>query len=255
MEAVTMTRGELLKSEQIKQFLSDAVQEEAEVVVSYTRQGKWGIIHTKIASFDDETITLSENSEKEAPVTYQPVGICVQLGHFKYLFETVISSIKKHAKNCRIQLEFPEKAECMQRRVYDRQPIPSKLKVKILFWHRGYLDDNVENPKEQYWQGRLLNLSAGGAQIVVDLEMKDYFRVGQLVGVQFTPMSYQRPLLVEAHVRYLIDQADQQEFFVGIEFLGLESGPEGPKVLHRLVQVTNEYEKMNQENSVGPATV
>ena len=244
-----MTRGETLKPDQVTDVLSTAIQEKADVTLSFTRGGKWYLRHTQITNFDQESIFLKENVETEDLLKNQPVGICVNIGRFKYLFETTIHAVESTGQHVQIQLDFPDKIEKMQRRSYERQPVPSNLKVKCLFWHRGYLDDSQENPLEQYWQGRLLNLSAGGAQIAVDLNMKDSFSVGQLVGVQFTPMSYQRPLLLEAHVKYLMDQPDKGQFLVGVEFLGLEAGLEGREVLHRLVKVINDYDKMNQKDS------
>ncbi len=255
MGILTMTRSETLKLDQISDFLLTAVQEKAHVVVSYTQQGKWRLFSTRIASFDHERIVLAEDHGAKNLKTNQPVGICIDIGHFKYLFEAMILGLKESFNGFQVHLELPDKAECMQRRVYERQPVPSNLKVKTLFWHRGYLNDTIEDPIEQYWQGRLLNLSASGAQIAVDLDMKDCFCVGQLVGVQFTPMSYERPLLLEAHVRYLIDQPDQHQFLVGIEFLGLESGNDGRQILHRLMQVTDEYEKLNQQSSANSVSI
>ena len=244
-----MTRGEILKLEQINDVLSAAIQGKDDIVLSFTRGGRWYLHHTQISRFDQESIFLKENTGAKDLVIDQPVGICVNIDHFKYLFEATVHSVENIGQHTQIQLGFPDKVEKMQRRAYERQSVPSNLKVKCLFWHRGYLDDSQENPLEQYWQGRLLNLSAGGAQIAVDLHMKESFSVGQLVGVQFTPMSYQRPLLLEAHVKYLMDQPDKGQFLVGVEFLGLEAGAEGREVLHRLVKVINDYEKLNQTDS------
>ncbi|MBL7214497.1 MAG: PilZ domain-containing protein [Phycisphaerae bacterium] len=249
-----MTRGEALKPDQIRDFLLSSIQEHADVVLSFTRQGKWRLHHTQICCFGEDFIVLEEDTSPEGLIENQPVGICAQLGHFKYLFETSVQSVEAKGPYKQIHLDFPEKVEQMQRRAFERHPVPSNLKVKSLFWHRGYLDDSQENPLEQYWQGRLLNLSAGGAQIAVDLDLKDYFREGQLVGVQFTPMSYQRPLLLEAHVKYLVDQSEHNQFLVGVEFLGLEAGPEGREVLHRLVRVIHDYEKMNRQHNTNSLT-
>jgi len=246
-----MAQSETLKPDQIADILSTAIQEKADVTLSFTRGGKWFLYHAKISHVDQDSVFLTEDTNSEDILENQPVGICINLGHFKYLFEAAIQTVENTGHQAQIQFDFPEKIEKMQRRAYERQPVPSNLKVKCLFWHRGYLDNSQENPLEQYWQGRLLNLSAGGAQIAVDLNMKDFFSVGQLVGVQFTPMSYQRPLLLEAHVKYLMDQPDQDQFLVGVEFLGLEAEMEGREVLHRLVKVINDYEKMNRKNSSG----
>ena len=240
-----MTRSETLKSSQINDFLSESRRQGSEVVLSFTRQGKWRILNTQIRDFDDETIALGGCENTTDVEAYQPVGICIQIDHFKYLFETSVCNVEGRD----IVIDFPEKAERMQRRSYDRQPVPQNLKVKSLFWHRGYLDDSDKKPTEQYWQGRLINLSAGGAQIAVDMDQKKHFSSGQLLGIQFTPMSYQKPLLLESHVRYFIEEPEHQQFLVGIEFLGLEASSEGREALRRLVDVIDQYEKMNLENA------
>lgn len=251
MKTVTMTRGKILQADEVRDVLSAGIQEKADVVLSFTQQGKWRLYHALLSFFDDTAIALQKDVRFSDLLKNQPVGICVQLGHFKYLFESSIQSVEINGADGQVFLHFPDKVEQVSRRAFERQPVPSMLRVKCLFWHRGYLDESETAPAEQYWQGRLINLSAGGAQIAVDLDLKSYFRQGQLVGVQFTPMSYQRPLLLEAHVKYLIDQSDQQQFLVGVEFLGLEAGPEGREVLHRLVRVIHEYEKLNRQHNSG----
>jgi len=145
-----------------------------------------------------------------------------------------------------IKMDLPDRVERIQRRMYHRQPVPASLKVKVLFWHRGYLEDTDERPEELYWEGRLLNLSAGGAQFEIDAKEKNNFRAGQLLGVQFTPMSYQKPFLLESHVRYLKNQPDQTSFRIGVEFLGLEASREGREVLNRLLEVIDIYRTMNK---------
>lgn len=249
METLAMTRGEMLKPEQVKDFLREALRENADISLSFTHLGKWHLHHSQICQCDEETLFLKEESSTEDIIENQPVGICVHLGRFNYLFESTIKKVETNRQGGRVSLDIPDKVERVQRRAFERQPVPASIKVKCLFWHRGYLDDSERKPAEQYWQGRLLNLSAGGAQIAVDLALKPYFSQGQLVGVQFTPMSYQRPLLLEAHVKYLVDQSEQNQFLVGVEFLGLETGIEGREVLHRLIQIINEYEKLNQQGS------
>lgn len=248
VKAMTMTHSNTLQPDQIHDFLLSSIQEHADVVVSFTRRDKWHLYHSQICEFNEDFVIL-KGGNADKLIINQPVGMCVRLGHFKYLFETSVRSIEGAEEGGRVFLDFPDKVEQLRRRTFERQQVPANLKVKCLFWHRGYLDDSQTEPAEQYWQGRLLNLSAGGAQIAVDQDLRSHFSKGQLVGVQFTPMSYQRPLLLEAHVKYLIDQPGHEQFLVGVEFLGLESGPEGREVLHRLVRVVQDYEKMNRSDS------
>ena len=101
---------------------------------------------------------------------------------------------------------------------------------------------------ENYWQGELLNISAGGVQIAVALDQRPNFRIGQLVGLQFTPMSYEKPIHVEGQVRHIAQAADGQTLDVGVEFVGLEASGQGRQRLHRIINAVNEYERRNRLN-------
>lgn len=244
----------MLNFSEIKDMFQKACQEKAQASISFTCGGKWRVLNVRIREFSDDSLTMISEKETVDCKIYQPVGICVQVGYYKYLFESTVQSIEQENNTLKITLDYPEKVDQMQRRAFERREVPASLKVKALFWHRGYMnEENTEQPAEQYWQGRLLNLSAGGAQIVVDNEQSEYFHNGQIVGVQFTPMSYQKPLLLEGHIRYLMQDPDQQAFRVGVEFLGLEASPEGRETMHRLVEITNEYERITEENNHIPA--
>lgn len=242
-----MVQTELLNGSEIKNALTEACQEKAPVVASFMVEGKWRILELKVADFSDDSITFETESSCEKLQKELPVGICIHLGYFKYLFDSTVQKLQTQGHLNQILLDFPNRVECVQRRLYHRQSVPTGMKVKVLFWHRGYLDDSDTSPEELYWQGRLLNLSAGGAQFEIEVEQKEHFKVGQLLGIQFTPMSYQRPLLLESHVKYLKEQSDNLLFKIGVEFLGLEAGSEGRELLSRLLEVVAEYEKMNQQ--------
>ena len=243
----TMVETELLNDSEIKDALTGAVQNKSPVIATFLADGKWRILELKITDFTDESITFVAETACEKLQRELPVGICIHLGYFKYLFDSTVLEVQTTDSSGHIKLDFPHRVKCVQRRMYHRQPVPAGMKVKVLFWHRGYLDDSDAAPKELYWQGRLLNLSAGGAQFEIEIEQKEHFRVGQLLGVQFTPMSYQKPLLLESHVKYLKELSDNSSFKIGVEFLGLEASPEGREILSRLLEVISEYEKMNQQ--------
>jgi c-di-GMP-binding flagellar brake protein YcgR len=171
------------------------------------------------------------------------------MGYHKYLFNTTIKSVSQQGCLWRILLEIPDKAERIQRRMYHRQAVPKTMNVKVTFWHRGYLnEDSGENLNQGYWQGQLLNLSAGGAQFEIASDDQAQFKMGQLLGIQFTPLSYQKPLVLDSHIRYLKEQPDTNSFKVGVEFLGLTASPDGKETLSRILEVIDQYEKSNSQN-------
>jgi c-di-GMP-binding flagellar brake protein YcgR len=247
-----MSQAELLTTQQQETFLRQAVEEGLCGTLSSLHDGKWNVFDVLISTVDEAGIHLhvmSENAENIDLKKDQPVGICIQKEFQKYIFESCISMAQTAAPAAKIILELPDNIQKMQRRAYERQPIPAELNVKATFWHRGYMHGSKQAPHEDYWQGKLENLSAGGAMIRVGSDQGDAFSTGQLVGVQFTPMSYQKPLLLEGHVRHLHPLTDKEGLTVGVEFLGLEASTDGHNLLHRLLDVIAAYEKLNKKSN------
>lgn len=245
-----MSPVEQLFGDHAGDFLRQAADKGLTGTLSCLHGGKWGVFDIRILAAGPDHIHLQLISETRPGLVFKkelPVGLCLQLEYDKYVFESVILE-PPSGKDNRLAIEIPDQIEKMQRRVYARHAVPTGLNVRAMFWHRGYPEEVNNAPHEDYWQGKLENLSAGGAMICVDRDIRDCFSIGQFVGVQFTPMSYQKPLLLEAQVRHLEAYDDQQGFLVGVEFLGLEASPEGRDVLHRLLEVIDEYEKMNAKS-------
>jgi len=245
-----MSQAELLTTQERELFLRQAVSEGLCGTLSSLHQGRWNVIEVLVAAVDPAGLHLKVMSEKTERIDLKknhPVGVCLQKDHHKYIFESCISQDATIGRAAELLLEMPEKIEKMKRRAYERQPIPAGLNVKALFWHRGYMHGDRQAPQEDYWQGRLENLSAGGAMIRMEPEHRESFSTGQLVGVQFTPMSYQKPLLLEGHVRHLKTPQEEEGLTVGVEFLGLEASSDGHTMLHRLLDVIAAYEKMNKK--------
>jgi len=245
-----MVQKKILNYSEIKTVLSEAQQEESPVIGSFMVNGKWQLLELKVCGGSDDYIDFRCQTSCEGLKEDQPIGICIHLGHFKYLFDSTVQATESQGPLWRILLNPPDKVEQIERRAYHRQPVPTNTKVKVLFWHRGYLDESDNTPGEVYWQGTLLNLSAGGARFEIELEHKEHFKIGQILGIQFTPMSYQKPLLLESHVKYAEEQSDNRYFRIGVEFLGLEASPEGRQILDRILEVISEYEAMNTKENI-----
>ncbi|MEN8127399.1 MAG: PilZ domain-containing protein [Planctomycetota bacterium] len=249
-----MVQKEPLNLIEIENILAEICRQKPPVIGSFMFDGKWRVFELRANSLTDDSIIFSietpcENFQKE-----MPVGICAHLGHFKYLFDSTVQAIEQRNLSQRILLNFPDKVERVERRAYHRHSVPADMTVKVMFWHRGYLDDLDEAPAENYWQGRLLNLSAGGARFEIEIEQKEHFKVGQILGIQFTPMSYQKPLLLESHVKYAEEQSDNKHFRIGVEFLGLESSPEDREILNRILETINQYEAMHVGANASPSS-
>jgi hypothetical protein len=161
----------------------------------------------------------------------------------------------------------PDRLGVVQRRSYFRVNVPESLKVNVVLWHRGSkllpkdaMRDWPLTKPGHYFQGRLVDISAGGAQVMVPLQidsptagepkMED-FRKGQFIGLRFTPMPYETPLMFSAQIRNILPAADQKSIFLGLQIVGLEASPEGREVLSRLVDVVERYHQINQSSAKG----
>ena len=251
-----MSESQVLSGQEVIDVLGLAVSEGSPGTISYLAKGKWhisDILHVTIAG---EAIHVElvpgDRTHNMAVQINQPVGIAVQHGFNKFIYEATVvgfeSSVNRTGTG-RIVLEMPEKAEKMQRREYVRIDVPSDMTVKVLFWHRGYLDDTAEVPHENYWQGRLVNLSAGGFQIEVNQSDGPNFRSGQLVGLQFTPMSYEQPVVAEAQVKHVEENTENGQVYIGAEFIGLEASSQGRRKLRRIAGIVSCYQEQNSEHA------
>jgi hypothetical protein len=68
------------------------------------------------------------------------------------------------------------------------------------------------------------------------------------VGVRFTPMPYETPLMFTAQVRNVLPTAGRDGLCLGLQIVGLEASEEGREVLARLAAVVDRYYQMNQSH-------
>ena len=254
-----MKEPEVLTAEDITKVLLDLIDQKTPGVMTHLTSGKWHVCDVSFKAVTPSAIQIDvQPNEKRMPIDIQinqPVGMSVQQGFTKYIFESVVigmESVPHGVCGGKVVLELPDRIECMHRRAYSRVSAPANLKIQVLFWHRGYLDDTTEAPLDNYWQGRLLDLSAGGIQIIIDAEQGANFRPGQLVGLQFTPMPHQKPVLLEAQVKHIAPNATSGHVHIGVEFIGLEASGEGRQKLRRLIEIVHEYDKLNHSDEPRP---
>lgn len=249
-----MVEKEVIRSEELKEVLVQAVDLKTPGIMSYLSKGKWHTANVLLTAVGQNSLHFELTDESEISTSIarkdQPVGISMQQEFNKYVFDSVVlETMASEELNSRklIHLGMPDKMEKMQRRLYARVPVPAELKVKALFWHRGYNDEARKAPDENYWQGKLLDLSAGGLRLVIEGWQQSYFNVDQFIGLQFTPMSYQKPIVLEGQIKHIQIIEDGEKLCIGAEFLGLEASNEGRKKLRRLVEVIDSYQIENEQ--------
>jgi c-di-GMP-binding flagellar brake protein YcgR len=248
-----MDKPEIIESEALRNVLALVIEENLTAVMSHLVRGKWHTTNVSLCTLSSGTLhveVILEDPPRPVEVQInQPVGMSIQHDFNRYIFQTIVigfESMVSQARGGKIILEMPDKIERMQRRVHGRVQVPKSLNVRVLFWHRGYTDESKAVPLENYWQGKLVDISGGGMQIEVSNDQKPNFRVGQLLGLQFTPRAYQKPIHAEAQVRHIAETGDGQKLYVGVGFVGLEASEHGRRKLRRIVRTANDYKNENE---------
>ncbi|UCC21828.1 MAG: PilZ domain-containing protein [Planctomycetota bacterium] len=252
-----------------REILQDLVEKKVPAVMSYLSKGKWHVAKVVLTELGANRLTAQISSGKKPHPMHiqvnQPVGISVKYEYGKFIFETAVAALgppsdsddsssgepqnNNHAASGgTIELMVPDRVEIVQRRSYFRVDVPKSLKVNVMFWHRC-LNGKQRTPPEHYWQGKLADISAGGAQIVVDAGPGPKLKTGQFIGMRFTPMPYETPLTFDAQIRNVLPTADNQGMCLGLQIVGLEASPEGRQILQRLCNIVERYYRINQSSA------
>jgi c-di-GMP-binding flagellar brake protein YcgR len=252
-------------------ILQIAIEKKISAIMSYLSKEKWHVAKVVLADLvaDRLSVESSAPDKRQRPINIrvgQPVGISFKYEYGKFVFDTSVVGLEPSRSpeghregGGTIVLAAPDKIEVVQRRSYFRVSVPESLKVQVLLWHRSgkreernRIQDTAEE-MHNCCHGRLMDISAGGAQVVVPLQNADPsaalgtgFKKGQFVGMRFTPLPYETPVVLSAQIRNILPTADGQNASLGLQIVGLEASPEGREVLTRLIGVVERYYQINQ---------
>lgn len=253
-----------------QKILQNVVAKRTPAIMSYLSRDKWHVAKVLLTALSEDKLNAEGVGwmKRPRPINIQagqPVGISFKHGYGKFVFDTTVAALEPSpdpSSGGTIILAAPDRVGVVQRRSYFRVSVPESLKVNVVFWHRRsklqakdamWSWPSIE--PQQYFQGRLVDISAGGAQVKVPLQtdngksQADDFRKGQFIGLRFTPMPYETPLMFSAQIRNMLPAADQKGIFLGLQIVGLEASPEGRQVLSKLVDIVERYHQINQSGA------
>jgi hypothetical protein len=249
-----------------ERILQIAIDMKVPAIMSYLSRDKWHVAKVMLTKLDGDRLKVESTiSTRQRPINIrvdQPVGISFKHGYGKFVFDTTVKALEPSTdpethRQCggTIVLALPDKIEVIQRRSYFRVNVPESLKVKMLLWHRNgkhgqtELKHDTAGEMHNCCQGRLMDISAGGAQVIVSNQNdagKANFKKGQFISMRFTPLPYETPLVLSAQIRNVLPTADDQNASLGLQIVGLEASSEGREVLTRLIGIVERYYQINQ---------
>ncbi len=280
----------VLRGDEPEKILQTAIDKKVPAIMLYLSKGKWHVAKVVLTNLAGDRLSVESNApkKKQHPLNIQanqPVGISFKYEYGKFVFDTTVAALEPSYGLETDQgwggimiLAVPDRIEVVQRRSYYRVDVPESLKVKVVLWHRGGkrqaqkpIQDAAEDV-HNYCQGRLVDISAGGAQIVVPYPNEESnpasvrreskgnmsktfcggeldFKKGQFVGMRFTPMPYETPLVISAQIRNILPTADGKSASLGLQIVGLEASPEGREVLARLIGIVEQYYQISQSGA------
>ena len=229
-----MNEVAMLHEAELRKILQTVIGKKVPAIMSYLSKGKWHVAKVLPTNLGADKLAVCVlPGKKPHPINvqvHQPVGISLKYEYGKFIFDF-------------------------------RVDVPRLLKVNILLWHRGKNrtpgpvtcdpDERRTTSDEprNYWQGKLVDISAGGAQIAVDAGQRGDFKKWQFIGLRFTPMPYEMPLMLNAQIRNILPTADEKSICLGLQIVGLEASHKGRGVLRRLCDVVERYYQINQSSA------
>jgi hypothetical protein len=255
----------MLEGHESQSVLQTVTGEHAPAIMSYLSKDKWHVAKVTMRELSGNRLYVEgcHSSGKPHPINIrvdQPVGVNFKHSYGKFVFDTGVIALEPSSdpeSGGTIVLAVPDRIGVVQRRSYFRVNVPESLKVKIVLWHRtSQRKSKSKGSGQDYFEGRLMDISAGGAQLTLPMKTpgssdpagvsESEFRKGQFVGVRFTPMPYETPLMFSAQIRNVLPTADRTGLCLGLQIVGLEASDEGRDVLSRLAVVVDRYFQMNQ---------
>ncbi|MHC4322826.1 MAG: flagellar brake protein [Planctomycetota bacterium] len=252
-----------------EKILEIAIDMKVPAIMSYLSRDKWHVAKVQLIKLDGDNLSIESTiSKKQRPINIrvdQPVGISFKHGYGKFVFDTTVKELEpstdpetRRQRGGTIVLKVPDKIEVIQRRSYFRVSVPESLNVKVLLWHRSgkrgakELKHDVAVEMQNCCQGRLMDISAGGAQVIVPNQNdagKADFKKGQFISMRFTPLPYETPLVLSAQIRNVLPTADDHNSSLGLQIVGLEASSEGREILNRLIGIVEKYYQVSQSGA------
>jgi hypothetical protein len=261
----------VLQGQESRTVLQTVVEQQSPAIMSYLSKDKWHVAKVTLKLLEDNKLYIEgcHTTGKPHPINIQinqPVGLNFKHAYGKFVFDTVVVGLEPSTdpqSGGTIVLTTPDRIGVVQRRSYFRVNVPDSLKVNVVIWHRTGGRQTTE-PIHNYSEGRLMDISAGGAQITVPVRNGRAegtpgsgvfdFHKGQFIGARFTPLPFETPLVFNAQIRNILPTADHSALCLGLQIVGLEASEEGRQILARIASVVEHYYDLNQANGRQPST-
>jgi len=230
--------------EQSNDLLLWAIQEKAHLRVTVRMGREWMEMPSEFLTGELlKTLTVRKFQAPwtERMLAGQLLPCSFRKGHRKYLFVSAVLECVETKVNDQTEeafvLAWPEGIQQVQRRLYFRAAIPSDMNLNVRIWHSVPAIDAVAPATPPLANGRLVDISAGGAQIEMDSPEALTLDKSYLLEIEMPKP--ENPILVQVQARRVQAVGFTDMYRFGVQFLSLDHSPKGQETLLRLARFTN----------------
>jgi len=253
-----------LSADQITHAVDEARTRDLPCTLTVWEGNRWVNRYSRIVRTSDRRVLLElpPASAGCAPHEFTPaekVGLSFKLKHHKYLCSVVAAGIEQlplddGGSEPVLSVCYPSRMNRLQRRAYQRVPVPANRIVRASFWPGGReAEPNKPCPERPVWTGRVTDLSAGGLQLMLPVESLELLDPGYVVGVRVSfGAGSEQAVYADAQYRHATPAEEKPPapggpdgpcVLVGFQFVGLGQTREGQDSLERISYHVAEFQR------------
>jgi len=237
-----------LNHREIGQVMLVAAERAVPMAITVRRGDGWKNLQSRAAGLRNDCLLLEMPMGPQGNLhefrTGESVGVSLKLKHHKYLF---LAEVADHSpsggrgeEGPLLVLSRPTRMQRLQRRAYVRAPVPEGCVARAAFWLGGQMNEpSGTSPDRPVWNGRLLDLSAGGFSVRTAEDSVRILEVGYLMGVRLVFGVGLEAVYANACLRHVAPQ--EGGAVMGFQFLALEHSEDGRNALRAISRKVSEF--------------
>ena len=253
-----------LNHREVAMVLASAAERNVPLSITVRDGAHWAVFQGRLAGLKDQCLLVERPTDGQGAACQfspgQSIGVSLKLKHHKYLFLATVAGEEAGGEagldgRGMLVLCRPTRMQRLQRRAYVRAAVPVGCLARASFWLGGHVNEPAgTSPDRPVWNGRVLDLSAGGFSVRTSEEPVGLLEVGDLVGARLVFGVGQEAVYTDASVRHIAGAEGGTT--VGFQFLGLEHTDAGKGALRTISRKVAEYQAAapREEESDGEET-
>lgn len=243
-----------LSNRQIDEVIRAAAERQVPATVTIRVESGWANIRARLIDIRNGHVWLElpDSANGEAIPSFQPAdkaGVSFKLKHHKHIFTGTVAGTETarlaDGRDARVlSVCSPTKMHRMQRRAFLRVPVPANRVVRASFWMGGCESEPATgSPEHPIWTGRVVNISAGGFQVLSEDGAGEALDIGETVGVRISFGAGEQTAFADAQFRH--HQIVDGDVHVGFQFVGLTQSTQGRRILQMMGDRASRFHREN----------